>query len=72
MSESITISDADRSNDLQVVPMNSAVLPGYIPIGIHSNHMDMTKFVSEDDPGFVAVEGGLLRWMREIRTMPGT
>ncbi|KAK4246934.1 hypothetical protein C7999DRAFT_41647 [Corynascus novoguineensis] len=35
----------------QVVPQGAAILPGYIPIGIHSNHMDMARFVSADDPG---------------------
>ncbi|KAK3680817.1 Alpha/Beta hydrolase protein [Podospora appendiculata] len=49
-----------------VVPQDSAILPGYIPIGIHSNHMDMTKFTSTDDPGFVAVCGELRRWIRDI------
>ncbi|KAI3004245.1 hypothetical protein CBS147346_4931 [Aspergillus niger] len=37
-----------------VVPQYSAILPGYITIGIHRNHMDMTKFVNSEDPGFVA------------------
>lgn len=41
----------------QVVPSRSAILPGYIPIGIRSNHMDMTKFEDRDDPAFVAVTG---------------
>ena len=50
----------------QVVPQDSAILPGYIPIGIHGNHRDMTKFVSIDDPGFVAVSGELGRWIRSI------
>ncbi|KAJ5485841.1 hypothetical protein N7530_000141 [Penicillium desertorum] len=50
----------------QVVPQHSAVLPGYIPIGIHSNHMDMTKFASIDDPGFEAVCGELRRWIRQM------
>ncbi|KAJ4287135.1 hypothetical protein N0V88_007757 [Collariella sp. IMI 366227] len=49
-----------------VVPQDSAILPGYIPIGIHSNHSDMTKFTSTDDPGFVAVSGELRRWIRDI------
>ncbi|KAB5581159.1 hypothetical protein GE09DRAFT_1168377 [Coniochaeta sp. 2T2.1] len=39
----------------QVVPQHSAILPGYIPIGIHSNHMDMARFAAADDPGFVAL-----------------
>ncbi|KAK4117981.1 hypothetical protein N657DRAFT_659810 [Parathielavia appendiculata] len=45
----------------QVVPQDSAILPGYIPIGVHRNHMDMTKFASVDDPGFLAVCGELRR-----------
>lgn len=50
----------------QVVPQGSAILPGYIPIGIHSNHMDMARFVSTDDPGFTAVCGELRRWTKQI------
>ncbi|KAJ4289946.1 hypothetical protein N0V88_006744 [Collariella sp. IMI 366227] len=50
----------------QVVPQDSAVLPGYIPIGIHGNHMDMTKFASADDPGFQAVCGELRRWLKQL------
>ncbi|KND92397.1 Protein SERAC1, partial [Tolypocladium ophioglossoides CBS 100239] len=49
-----------------VVPSHSGILPGYIPIGIRSNHMDMTKFENEDDPGFIAVVGELRRWVKEI------
>ena len=56
----------------QVVPSRSAILPGYIPIGIRSNHMDMTKFEDGDDPGFVAVAGELRRWCRELSSFsPG-
>ena len=50
----------------QVVPQDSAILPGYIPIGIRSNHMDMTKFASIDDPGFQAVCGELRRWIKQL------
>ncbi|KAG9245258.1 hypothetical protein BJ878DRAFT_541478 [Calycina marina] len=49
-----------------VVPSHSAILPGYIPIGIRSNHMDMTKFNSVDDPGFIAVAGEIRRWTKEL------
>ncbi|KAJ4263536.1 hypothetical protein NW762_006355 [Fusarium torreyae] len=48
-----------------VVPQDSAILPGYIPIGIHEDHMGMTKFAHTDDPGFVAVCGELQRWTKE-------
>ncbi|KAK4119363.1 TPR-like protein [Parathielavia appendiculata] len=50
----------------QVVPQDSAILPGYIPIGIRGNHMDMTKFASADDPGFQAVCGELRRWVKQL------
>ena len=50
----------------QVVPQDSAILPGYIPIGIRGNHMDMTKFASADDPGFQAVCGELRRWTKQL------
>jgi hypothetical protein len=48
-----------------VVPSHSAILPGYIPIGIHEDHIGMTKFDSHTNTGFTAVAGELLRWMRE-------
>jgi hypothetical protein len=41
-------------------------LPGYIPIGIRNNHMDMTKFEHANDPGFVAVAGELRRWVKDL------
>lgn len=53
------------------MPKDSAILPGYIPIGIHGNHRDMTKFTSPDDPGFVAVCGELRRWIRDTTTAEG-
>ncbi|KAK4233072.1 hypothetical protein C8A03DRAFT_39245 [Achaetomium macrosporum] len=50
----------------QVVPQDSAILPGYVPIGIRRNHMDMTKFASVDDPGFLAVCGELRQWIKQL------
>jgi hypothetical protein len=44
---------------------HSAVLTGYIPIGIRSSHTDMTKFRNIDDPGFVAAASQLRRWIKE-------
>lgn len=49
-----------------VVPKHSATLPGYISIGIHSDHAQMTKFGSRTEPGFVAVCGELKRWVKKI------
>ena len=51
--------------------MNSAILPAYQSIGIHSNHMGMTKFESEHDPGFLSVAGELRRWMKELKPVDG-
>lgn len=49
--------------------MDSAILPGYIYVEIHSNHIGMTKFASEDDLGFIAAVGELRRWMKELSTI---
>jgi len=50
----------------QIVPRESAILPGYTSIGIHANHMDMARFNSADDPGFLAVCGELRRWVEAV------
>ncbi|RFU24235.1 hypothetical protein B7463_g12105, partial [Scytalidium lignicola] len=55
-----------------VVPSHSAILPGYVPIGIHSTHIGMTKFERGDDPGFTAVAGELRRWVKETITYSKT
>ncbi|KAK0639519.1 hypothetical protein B0T16DRAFT_497593 [Cercophora newfieldiana] len=52
----------------QVVPQDSAILPGYISIGIRSNHMDMARFQTIADPGFVSLSGELRRWIKQLRT----
>jgi protein SERAC1 len=52
-----------------VVPQDSAILPGYIPIGIRSNHMDMTKFETAEDPGFISLCGELRRWIKEAEML---
>lgn len=49
-----------------VVPAHSAILPGYIPIGIRQNHMDMVRFSAVDDPGFVAVSAEVRRWVKAL------
>ncbi|KAH9901850.1 hypothetical protein F4778DRAFT_771119 [Xylariomycetidae sp. FL2044] len=49
-----------------VVPKDSAILPGNIPIGIRSDHMGMSKFTGTDDPGFISVSRELRRWMKEV------
>ena len=51
--------------------MASAILPAYISIGIHSNHMDMTRFESQDDPGYISVTGELRRWIKGLSQVSG-
>ncbi|KAF4441973.1 hypothetical protein FACUT_2380 [Fusarium acutatum] len=50
-----------------IVPKHSAILPGYISIGIHKNHAEMTKFSNSEEPGFVAICGELKRWMKRTQ-----
>ncbi|KAI8950933.1 hypothetical protein F4801DRAFT_601739 [Xylaria longipes] len=49
-----------------VVSKDSAIIPGCIPTGIHSNHMDMCRFETAGDGGFESIYGQLRRWIREI------
>ncbi|RYP46683.1 hypothetical protein DL768_007155 [Monosporascus sp. mg162] len=51
----------------EVVPKHSAILPGYPAIGIHSDHRDIARFATEDEPGFISILGELQRWMKEIQ-----
>jgi hypothetical protein len=48
------------------VPQHSAILPAYGSKPIHANHMDMTKFESADDLGFVDVLTTLWGWARDL------
>lgn len=48
------------------MPQHSAILPAYGSKSIHANHMDMTKFESVEDPGFVDVSTTLWRWVRDL------
>ncbi|KAF6833296.1 hypothetical protein CPLU01_05647 [Colletotrichum plurivorum] len=43
-----------------------AILPGYRPIGIRSNHQDMTKFASPEEAGFMAICAEIQRWVKEM------
>lgn len=36
----------------QIVPQSSAILDRYQSVGIHANHMDMTKFADCHDPDY--------------------
>lgn len=52
--------------------MDSAILPAYPSIGIHSDHIGMTKFGSEEDPGFEDFQTELLRIVEKARDEKGT
>jgi hypothetical protein len=51
---------------LQIVPKHSAILSAYPNKSIHANHMQMTKFGSSQDPGYVSVSSQLWLWVDAI------
>ncbi|KAL9023133.1 MAG: hypothetical protein Q9196_007371, partial [Gyalolechia fulgens] len=53
-----------------IVPKASATLDRYTSIGIHANHMDMTKFSSDDDPDYRNVRCELQRLIENISHQP--
>jgi protein SERAC1 len=50
-----------------VVPIDSAVIPGYNHIGIHAHHRDIARFSDENALGFRGVVGEIQRWMEPLR-----
>lgn len=50
-----------------VVPEESATMLPYPNCGIDTNHMDMTKFTSLNDAGFISVKGVLDDWIKRGR-----
>jgi hypothetical protein len=50
-----------------VVPEESATMLPYPNCGIDANHMDMTKFTSLNDAGFISVKGVLDDWIKRGR-----
>ena len=48
----------------KIVPKHSASLDGYTSLGIHANHMDMTKFSSNQDPDYRNVLSELQRFVQ--------
>lgn len=53
---------------VQVVPKSSAVVPGVLDaesIAITANHLEMTKYLSENDAGFKKVSGHLQLMVQE-------
>ena len=56
---------------IKVVPKSSAVVPGALDaesIAILADHINMTKYSSEDDGGYKKVSGNLFLIVRESRT----
>ena len=54
---------------IKIVPKDSATLDGYISIGIHANHMDMTKFLSDQDPDYRNVVSELQRFIQPCKQL---
>lgn len=52
-----------QTDHIKIVPKDSATLDGYPSIGIHANHMDMTKFPSNQDPDYQNVVSELQRFI---------
>lgn len=53
-----------QTDYIKIVPKDSATLDGYTSIGIHANHMDMTKFLSDQDPDYRNVVSELQRFIQ--------
>jgi hypothetical protein len=51
-----------------VVPEESATMLPHPNCGIDANHMDMTKFTSLQDAGFINLEGVLKEWIKHAKS----
>ncbi|RYP74867.1 hypothetical protein DL771_002788 [Monosporascus sp. 5C6A] len=54
----------------EVVPKAAATYHPYEEIGIHRNHMDMVRFSTQGDEGFVQLVGVLNRWIDGLQDSP--
>ncbi|KAL9632948.1 MAG: hypothetical protein Q9164_004993 [Protoblastenia rupestris] len=54
----------------EVVPKGSAILERYTAIGIHKNHIDMTKFSNNQDPDYRNVLSELQRFIQPDEQQP--
>lgn len=59
-----------NTDHFKIVPKGSATLDRYTSIGIHANHMDMTKFLSDQDPDYRNVLSELLRFIQPLEQQP--
>jgi hypothetical protein len=51
-----------------VVPQESAEMLPHPNCGIDANHMDMTKFTSSNDAGFISLKGVLGDWIKHVNS----
>jgi hypothetical protein len=51
-----------------VVPEESATMLPHPNCGIDANHMDMTKFTSSNDAGFISLKGVLDDWIKHVNS----
>ena len=54
----------------KIVPKASATLDRYPSISIHANHIDMTKFMSDQDPDYRNVVSELRRFTNPVPHQP--
>lgn len=61
------LSQSKSSAELsQIVPKQSAILTGYPNNGIHATHIEMTKFKTSKDAGYVRVHDQLWLWYNMV------
>lgn len=58
------------TDSYKIVPKDSATLDRYTSIGIHANHIDMSKFMSDQDPDYRNVLSELQRFIESIPHRP--
>ncbi len=58
------VSKCRVTDPYKIVPKQSACLDRYTSIGIYANHMDMTRFLSDQDPDYRNVLSELRRFVQ--------
>lgn len=58
--------------NIKIVPALSAQMDPYPAIGMHANHMDMTKFGGDDSAGYIKVLSELRRYIQSAVNTVGT
>ena len=60
------------TNPRKIVSRDSACLDRYTSIGIHANHMNMTKFLSDQDPDYQNILSELRRFIQPYEQITGS